>query len=84
MERRVITLDNIVQGADGVSPSEVIKVVLKEVMTKTTGAVGGFLSGAGKAVTDAAKNVGGAAADAAKGLTKGSGDMFKKKEETKK
>ena len=75
-----IKLTNLGQGADGVTPAEVIKVVLKEVMTKTTSAVGGFLSGAGKAVTDAAKNVGGAAADAAKGITKGIGDMFKKKE----
>lgn len=75
-----IKLTNLGQGADGVTPAEVIKVVLKEVMTKTTGAVGGFLSGAGKAVLDGAKNVGGAAADAAKGVTKGIGDLFKKKE----
>lgn len=79
-----IKLTNLGQGEQGVTPAEVIKVVLKEVMTKTTAAVGGFLSGAGKAVTDAAKNVGGAAADAAKGVTKGIGDLFKKKEEPKK
>ena len=75
-----IKLTNLGQGADGVTPAEVIKVVLKEVMTKTTGAVTGFLSSAGKAVLDGAKNVGGAAADAAKGVTKGIGDLFKKKE----
>jgi hypothetical protein len=74
-----IKLTGLGQGEQGVTPAEVIKVVLKEVMTKTTEAVGGFLSGAGKALTDAAKNVGGAAADAAKGVTKGIGDLFKKK-----
>ena len=41
--------------------------------------VGGFLSGAGKALLDGAKDVGGAAADAAKSVTKGIGDLFKKK-----
>jgi hypothetical protein len=74
-----IKLTGLGQGEQGVTPAEVIKVVLKEVMTKTTEAVGGFLSGAGKALTDAAKSVGGAAADAAKGVTKGIGDLFKKK-----
>lgn len=74
-----IKLTNLGQGADGVTPAEVIKVVLKEVMTKTTAAVSGFLSGAGKALLDGAKDVGGAAADAAKGVTKGIGDLFKKK-----
>ena len=74
-----IKLTNLGQGADGVTPAEVIKVVMKEVMTKTTAAVSDFLSGAGKALTDAAKNVGGAASDAAKSVTKGIGDLFKKK-----
>lgn len=64
-----IKLTNLGQGADGVTPAEVIKVVLKEVMTKTTAAVAGFLSGSGKAVLDGAK-----------GVTKGLGDLFKKKE----
>ena len=75
-----IKLTNLGQGADGITPAEVIKVVLKEVMTKTTTAVTGFLSGAGKALLDGAKGVGGTAADAAKGVTKGIGDLFKKKE----
>ena len=74
-----IKLTGLGQGEQGITPAEVIKVVLKEVMTKTTAAVGGFLSGAGKAVTDAAKSVGGAATDAAKGVTKGIGDLFKKR-----
>lgn len=74
-----IKLTNLGQGADGITPAEVIKVVVAEVMTKTTTAVTGFLSGAGKALMDGAKNVGGAAADAAKGVTKGIGDLFKKK-----
>jgi hypothetical protein len=74
-----IKLTNLGQGADGVTPAEVIKVVMKEVMTQTTSAVSGFLSGAGKAVLDGAKGVGGAATDAAKGVTKGLGDLFKKK-----
>ncbi|MFA6544894.1 MAG: hypothetical protein WCS99_10735 [Limisphaerales bacterium] len=74
-----IKLTNLGQGADGITPAEVIKVVMKEVMSKTTTAVTGFLSGAGKVLGDAAKNVGGAAADTAKGVTKGIGDLFKKK-----
>ncbi len=75
-----IKLTNLGQGADGITPAEVIKVVTKEVMTQTTGAVTGFLSGAGKALLDGAKGLGGAATDAAKGVTKGLGDLFKKKE----
>jgi len=75
-----IKLTNLGQGADGVTPAEVIKVVMKDVMGKTTTAVTGYLSGAGKALLDGAKGVGGAAADAAKGVTKGLGDLFKKKE----
>lgn len=75
-----IKLTNLGQGADGVTPAEVIKVVMKDVMGKTTTAVTGYLSGAGKALLDGAKGVGGAAADAAKGVTKSLGDLFKKKE----
>ena len=75
-----IKLTGLGAGAEGITPAEVIKVVTKEVMTKTTGAVTGFLSGAGKALLDGAKGLGGAAADAAKGVTKGIGDLFKKKE----
>lgn len=74
-----IKLNDLGKGEQGVTPAEVIKVVLKEVMTKTTSAVSGFLSGAGKAIIDGAKDVGGAAADAAKSVTKGIGDLFKKK-----
>lgn len=74
-----IKLTNLGEGADGITPAEVIKVVMKEVMSKTTTAVTGFLSGAGKVLGDAAKNVGGTATDAAKGVTKGIGDLFKKK-----
>lgn len=75
-----IKLNNLGQGAEGVTPAEVIKVVMKDVMGKTTTAVTGYLSSAGKALLDGAKGVGGAAADAAKGVTKGLGDLFKKKE----
>ncbi len=75
-----IKLTGLGQGADGITPAEVIKVVMKEVMTKTTSAVTGFLSGPGKSLMDGAKSVGGAAADAAKSVTKGIGDLFKKKE----
>ncbi|MEQ2010259.1 MAG: hypothetical protein ABMA26_26030 [Limisphaerales bacterium] len=78
-----IKLNDLGKGEQGVTPAEVIKVVLKEVMTKTTAAVSGFLSGAGKAILDGAKGVGGAATDAAKGVTKGIGDLFKKKETPK-
>ncbi len=78
-----IKLSNLGQGADGITPAEVIKVVMAEVMTKTTTAVTGFISGGGKALLDGAKGVGGTAVDAAKGVTKGLGDMFKKKETPK-
>ncbi len=74
-----IKLTNLGQGADGITPAEVIKVVMKEVMNKTTTAITGFLSGAGKVLTDSVKNVGETAAEAAKGVTKGLGDLFKKK-----
>ncbi|MBI5802895.1 MAG: hypothetical protein HZA92_19510 [Verrucomicrobia bacterium] len=75
-----IKLTGLGQGPEGLTPAEVIKVVMKEVMSKTTTAVTGALGNLGKGVTDAAKSVGGAAADAAKGVTKGIGDLFKKKE----
>lgn len=78
-----IKLTNLGQGADGVTPAEVIKVVMGEVMTKTTTAVTGFLSSGGKALLDGAKSVGGTAADAAKGATKNLTDLFKKKETPK-
>ncbi len=78
-----IKLTNLGQGADGITPAEVIKVVMAEVMTKTTTAVTGFISGGGKALLDGAKGAGGTAVDAAKGVTKGLGDMFKKKETPK-
>ncbi len=78
-----IKLNNLGQGADGVTPAEVIKVVLNEVMTKTTSAVTSFLSSGGKALMDGAKNVGGAASDAAKSATKSIGDLFKKKDQPK-
>ena len=74
-----IKLTNLGQGAEGVTPAEVIKVVMKEVMAKTTTAVSGALGSIGKGVGDAAKGLGGATTDAAKGVTKGLTDMFKKK-----
>jgi uncharacterized protein involved in outer membrane biogenesis len=74
-----IKLANLGQGEQGVTPAEVIKVVIKEVVGQTTAAVSGALGSIGKGVTDAVKGVGGAATDAAKGITKGIGDMFKKK-----
>lgn len=75
-----IKLTGLGQGTDGITPAEVIKVVMREVMSKTTTAVIGALGSLDKGVTGAAKSVGGAAADAAKGVTKGIGDLFKKKE----
>ncbi len=78
-----IKLNNLGQGPEGITPAEVIKVVLTEVTTKTTTAVSGFLSGAGKALMDGAKNMGGTASDTAKSATKSIGDLFKKKETPK-
>ena len=75
-----IKLTGLGQGPEGLTPAEVIKVVMKEVMSKTSTAVIAALGSLDKGVTGAAKSVGGAAADAAKGVTKGLGDMFKKKE----
>lgn len=71
-----IKLTNLGQGPDGITPAEVIKVVMKEVMSKTTTAIIGALGSLDKGVTGAAKGT----VDAAKGVTKGIGDMFKKKE----
>lgn len=71
-----IKLTNLGQGADGITPAEVIKVVMKEVMSKATTAIIGALGSLDKGVTAAAKGT----VEAAKGITKGIGDMFKKKE----
>lgn len=78
-----IKLANLGQGPDGITPAEVIKVVLTEVTTKTLTAVSGYLSSGGKLLLDGAKGVGGTTTDAAKGVTKSLGDMFKKKETPK-
>lgn len=64
-----IKLNNLGQGAEGVTPAEVVKVVMKDVLGKTTTAVTGYLSGGGKTLLDGAK-----------GVTKGLGDLFKKKD----
>ena len=71
-----IKLSNLGQGPDGITPAEVIKVVMKEVMSKAATAIIGALGSLDKGVTGAAKGT----VDAAKGVTKGIGDMFKKKE----
>lgn len=74
-----IRLSNLGQGPDGITPAEVIKVVTTELLSKTTTAVTDYLSGAGKALLDGAKGVGGTATNAAKDATKSLGDLFKKK-----
>lgn len=72
-----ITLTNLGQGPEGITPAELTKRVLKEVIENTVKAVGSSVGELGKEVTSGLKNV---TTNAVGGATKKIGDLFKKKE----
>lgn len=74
-----ISLTNLGQGPDGITPAELISLVLKQVTESAVKAVGNAAGSLGKGVLDGTGDVGKGATDAVKGVGKGIGDLFKKK-----
>ena len=72
-----ITLTNLGQGPEGITPAELTKRVLKEVIENTVKAVGSSVGDLTKGATEGLKNV---TTNAVGGATKKIGDLFKKKE----
>ncbi|HKQ39832.1 MAG TPA: hypothetical protein VJ063_17265 [Verrucomicrobiae bacterium] len=71
-----IHLANLGQGPEGITPAELTKRVLKEVLDGTLKSVGSNLGDLTKGVTEGLKNV---STNAVEGATKKIGDLFKKK-----
>ena len=71
-----INLTNLGQGPEGITPAELTKRVLKEILDGTIKSVGGNLGELTKEVTGGLKNV---STNAVEGATKKIGDLFKKK-----
>ena len=72
-----INLTNLGQGPEGITPAELTKRVLKEVIEGTVKSIGGSLGDLTKGATEGLKNV---STNAVGGATKKIGDLFKKKE----
>ena len=73
-----INLTNLGQGPEGITPAELTKRVLKELVESTVKSVGSNLGELTKGVTEGIKNV---STNAVGGATKKIGDLFKKKQE---
>ena len=71
-----IHLSNLGQGPEGITPAELTKRVLKEVLDGTLKSIGSNLGDLTKGVTEGLKNV---STNAVEGATKKLGDLFKKK-----
>jgi hypothetical protein len=74
-----IHLTNLGQGPEGITPAELTKRVLTEVINGTLKSIGGAVGDVTKEVTGGLKNV---TTNAAGGATKKIGDLFKKKPTT--
>jgi hypothetical protein len=74
-----IILTNLGQGPEGITPAELISLVLKQVTESSVKAVANSAGSLGKGVLDGSGDVGKGATDAVKGVGKGIGDLFKKK-----
>lgn len=74
-----IRLSNLGSGADGITPGELTKQVVNEVVVKVIPAVTSQLGSLGKGVTDAAKGAADKAGGVLKDATKGLDGLFKKK-----
>ena len=75
-----IHLTNLGQGPEGITPSELVSKVLKEVTDATLKAVGAAMGDVGKQVTEDVKNLGtGTVEQAGKSVKGVVGDLFKKK-----
>lgn len=74
-----IRLSNLGTGADGITPGELTKQVVSEVVAKVIPAVTQQLGGLGKGAADAAKGAADKAGGVLKDATKGLDGLFKKK-----
>lgn len=72
-----INLTNLGQGPDGITPAELTKRVLKEIIEGTVKSAGANLGDLTKGVTEGLKNI---STNAVEGATKKIGDLFKKRE----
>jgi hypothetical protein len=70
-----INLTNLGQGPEGITPAELTKLVLKQVIEGTVKSIGGNLGDLTKGATDGLKNI---STNAVEGATKKIGDLFKK------
>ena len=74
-----IHLKDLGTGPEGITPAELTSRVLKAVLQGATEAATGAVANVGKAAADLTKDAAKAAADSAGKVTKGIGDLFKKK-----
>ena len=74
-----IKLTNLGQGPEGITPAELVSLVLKQVTESSVKAVANAAGSLGKGAIDATGEIGKGATDAVKGVGKGIGDLFKKK-----
>jgi len=75
-----IHLQNLGQGGDGITPGDLAERVFKAVLEGTTKAVSGALGNVGKDAVGAAKDLGQGTGKQVEKVTKGLGDLFKKKQ----
>ena len=73
-----IHLTNLGTGADGITPAELSKRVIKEIVQESTKAAAKLIADVGKGAIDLGKNLGTNATGTVEKATKGIGDLFKK------
>lgn len=74
-----IHFTNLGQGSEGITAGDLTEKVFAAILEGTTKAVAGAVGNVGKAAGDALKGAGSTATGAADKVTKGIGDLFKKK-----
>ncbi len=74
-----IRLQNLGQGGDGITPGDLMEKVFKAVLEGTTKAVSGALGDVGKEAVGTVKDLGQGTGKEVEKVTKGIGDLFKKK-----
>ncbi|HEY1174016.1 MAG TPA: hypothetical protein VGH19_21805 [Verrucomicrobiae bacterium] len=75
-----IRMTGLGAGPDGITPADMTKRVLEEVIKQTTVIVAKSIGDVGKFATDAVKDVGGTASETTKKATDGIKNIFKKKD----
>jgi uncharacterized protein involved in outer membrane biogenesis len=76
-----IHLTNLGTGADGITPAELSKRVIQEIVQESRKAATKLIADIGKGAVDLGKNLGTNATGTVEKATKGIGDLFKKKKE---